>query len=212
MKNAWKIVASEGRSYAEAIKVSSNNQSAMRFIGSGSPRGGTCGRADVIEHTCCNSMAIPTAVRRQWAVAKMSPKTRSIETQTDEEPTKQMEQKTQTSRDMEVQTDVEPEDKKIQTTKDLFTQTLTTKMELERDDKFIMVTLLQLSKMLIKYAHEDLYEDRGYEDLKSRFGLTVDLMIERKYPIEPEKKSRKRTNSEERSKPETRQQAAKRQD
>ena len=82
----------------------------------------------------------------------MPAKTRSIDTQTDEEPTEKVEQKTQTSRDIEVQTEAEPEDKKTQTTKDEQTQ-LEAKMEMELDDKYIIVTLMQMSKLLIQYAH-----------------------------------------------------------
>jgi hypothetical protein len=184
VKEAWKIVANEGRSYAKAIKVSSSNQSAMHFIGSRSPRGATWGRADVIEPTCSNSMvSIPTAVQRQWAVAKMSPKTRTIETQTDEEPTEQVEQKTQTTRDIEVQTDAEPEDKKTQTTKDEETQSLEVKMGMDVDDKYIIVTLMNMCKLLIMYSDKEMGKDPLYKDLADKFSHAVNLMITRNYPV-----------------------------
>ena len=119
----------------------------------------------------------------------MPPKTRSIETQTDEEPTEKVEKNTQTS-----------------TTKDEETQSLDVKMEMEVDDKYIVVTLMNMCKLLIKYADKDMGTDPLYKDLAERFAHTVNMMVKRKYPVKLE------AEPEASSRPTTRQQTAKRMD
>ena len=104
----------------------------------------------------------------------------------------------------EVQTDAEPEDKKTQTTKDEETQSLEVKMELDVDDKYIIVTLMNMCKLLIMYSDKEMGKDPLYKDIADKFAHTVNLMITRKYPVKPE------AEPEASSRPTTRQQTAKR--
>jgi len=193
VKNAWKLVATEGRPYAEAIRTTSSNKSAMKFIGSGT-RVNTRGRTDVIDPPITYPMAqVPTAVRMQWAIARKPPTTRSIECQTDEVP---IEQATQTSRDSETQT-AEMEEKAAQTSRDRDTQTVEVQekavqfediekqakeKEQEAEIQFFMSTMTEtIGKMMEHITAETTQPD--WKDTLEKFQFMIDKMVQRGYPM-----------------------------
>ena len=185
VKEAWKTVALDKLTYAEAMrKVTGKTFAPNPAIGSRPSRpdrDATCSRADATE---------ATGQRRNWATkqtaSRSKPEMCSIETQTDPEPITVMTQTTLT-REAESQTNALPEEKavQVQTTKETETQTLKVEVAIEQDDKYIATTFLFVLNMLVKHANESLGRDAEYANLKKRYNETMVLMGERGYPLAP---------------------------
>ena len=191
VKNAWKIVATEGRSYADAIRLTSSNDAAMKLMGSrpadsaaAPPENrssrSTCGRDDVIEATNSDRLSsIPTAVRRQWAVNKKPPATKTMATQTDE-PVEQATQ-TPTSRDEGVQT-VEVAEKAVHPYAEVETQTSAKSEDQQAEEQFFITTLLEIVGKLMEQA-DIATESKFWREATEKFNFVTAIMSERGYPV-----------------------------
>ena len=165
VKEAWRLVALESRSYADAIKLTSSAAVTSRS------NTATWGRADVIEASNSDSMSqVPTAVRKQWAIARRPATTRSIATQTDEAP---VEQSTQTKvGEQAAQATQESED-------------------LQLEDKYIISTLVEIVGKLMEQA--DQYDNsKEWNNLVEKFEFVEDRMATRGFPMKLRRSSRNR--------------------
>jgi hypothetical protein len=181
-----------GRSYADAIKVTSSNQQAMKFLGSGSRSScSTCGRADLIEATAMST--IPTSVRKQWAIARKPPTTRSIETQADPEP---MEQATQTTKHVKTQT-IEQQEKAVQPFKETETQTVEIQSEAQREAQaeaqYLFTTLAEMVEEIVVRAPAHNYGIEWREAVE-KFQFMKQKMAESGYPMKLEPPRRLRSH------------------
>src|SRR5208282_3447884 len=85
VKQAWKMVAEEKLSYAEAIRKTAKVEKQAAIQQCSNMCSQVC-RADVIDPPNSDQYArIPTAVRKNWAVSRKPAITTTIETQTDDE-------------------------------------------------------------------------------------------------------------------------------
>jgi len=140
-----------------------------------------CGRRDdVIEATNSDRLSsIPTAVRRQWAVNKKPPATKTMATQTDE-PVEQATQ-TPTSRDEGVQT-VEMSEKAVQPIAEIETQTSAKSEDQQAEEQFFITTLLEIVGKLMDQA-DIATESKFWKEAIEKFNYVNVIMEERGYPV-----------------------------
>jgi len=146
--------------------------------------------ADAIEASNSNELSsILTAVRKQWAISRKLPATRSIETQTDETPVKQA---TQTSKDEGVQTDEVPVEKAVQSPDEIATQTEVRIVSYEQDqeEKWFFSTLFQTVECMMNYLETEIHAE-GWSDIINRFQY-ADKMMDAGCPIPATLRRRKR--------------------
>jgi hypothetical protein len=103
--------------------------------------------------------AVPTAVRKTWAVARKPASTSTIATQTDDIP---VEQSTQTT--------VKEAEKVEQSTEDTM------------EDQYIVSTLVEIVGALMEHA-DDYDDSREWRDLVDKFRFVTDRMAARGFPM-----------------------------
>jgi len=161
-------VAKEGKSYAEAIRSVVRQHDPKGIDRNAVNSQQHVVRADVIDAPASKKRVVldtPTQAMKPWL---RKPTMKPAEVQTDEI---QKEVAVQTSRDAECQTDFEPPVEKfqqtsadiavqtieaieqaVQTTTDVQLQTVPVVAELSPDDKYTVVTIWQIMKMLMHYS------------------------------------------------------------
>jgi hypothetical protein len=180
VKKAWKKVAMEAISYADAIKSVSKTDRPDAARSRRDDDNTMSRRADLI------GAPDQSTQRSNWAEKVCFPKHKpamvSMETQTEPET---IEVQTATTSEVECQTMPERKEKKTQPFKDTESQTVEVEITMNQDDKFISTTYLFAIAMLVKHANESLKQDVEYKQLQARYDQTILMMSERRYPIAP---------------------------
>ena len=191
IQDAWGLVATEKKTYVEAIK--SISRQAQTVVQVNTKRGRPTSLRQPDSVGLIN--AIPTQVMKAWATKPKNMK--SIEVQTDEAP---KEVAVQTTRDMECQTDfpspvdhaqqtsadigtqtIEVVQQAVQTSADMETQTLKVEVEIAAEEKYYMVTMVEMISLLVQNA--DTRTPR-YKRAIEKFNYIVDKMAQNAYPME----------------------------
>jgi len=179
VKEAWKVVAKEGMSYAKAIssvtkaKIMKSKPDSAGALG-GRPDSTVVsrvarGRADLIEAPIVKSS------KMQW---KMKISTCSSECQTE---TEVVEAVTQTTMDSATQTDFMPKEKETQTTADQELQADKVVENFDENDKFIITAMHRMIANLMRYRSRRVKIDEEYQRAATRFSKTIDFMNDHNY-------------------------------
>jgi hypothetical protein len=190
VKEAWKTVAIDKVSYAEAMrkttsKVFSPNPAISQHCSN------TCNhvcRADAIETPASKSIDetfVPRVVRSKWAIIK-KPSTNEMGTQTEDEP---VDVAVQTCIDTATQT-IEVIDESVQPYAESETQTPEIDTEKAAEEQYFMVTLLQIVGVMMPFFEGRRQVDE-WDELVEKFNFIAGKMATRGYSIKTTAASRR---------------------